>query len=83
MSTVIDFMTDLVHDPAVVERFEQNPTAVLDAAGLDAEKRYASSEAQLWTRDFVAANGSLTLSDPGPDPLPDPDPFPDNPLVHA
>lgn len=75
MSTVLDFMTQLAANPRQQVSFNQNPEQSLRDAGFEA------GEAQdvLKTRDFAMVNGSLTLSDPGPDPLPDPDPFPGGP----
>ncbi|CAM2009836.1 hypothetical protein [Acanthopleuribacter pedis] len=77
MSTVLDFMTQLAADPRQQADFAQNPEQSLRAAGFAAGSQEARDV--LKTRDFAMVNGSLTLSDPGPDPLPDPDPFPGGP----
>ncbi len=77
MSTVLEFMTQLAADPRRQVAFEQNPEQSLRDAGFSAGSDVAADVLQ--TRDFAMVNGSLTLSDPGPDPLPDPDPFPGGP----
>lgn len=89
MTDLFQFLTDLAIDPDKQVLFEEDPTAVIDAAALsEADKAVLNSRDRatvitalgrdLATEELVAVMGGCYLTDPGPDPEPDPDPVPED-----
>ncbi|NEP00473.1 MAG: hypothetical protein F6K58_17680 [Symploca sp. SIO2E9] len=80
MSKLFHLLTDLAIDPKKESVFINNPSSLMDEAGLsEAEQSAISSKeaakiAALFADERVPL--AITSGDPGPDPLPDPDPFP-------
>ena len=87
MSSLFHFLTDMAVDPKKQIMFEEDPQAMIAAAGLSDQIGSDSGDRVQWTEVFVdelethelvAVIGNCAASDPGPDPTPDPDPFPGN-----
>lgn len=80
MSQLFHLLTDLALAPNKQRVFINNPSALMDEAGLSEAEQAAmlSKEAAKIAALFADQPVPLavTMADPGPDPLPDPDPGP-------
>jgi hypothetical protein len=80
MSNLLDLLTDLALDTKKQSAFLNNPSSLMDEAGLSETEQTAIASKEtakivaLFAGDRVPL--AITFVDPGPDPSPDPDPFP-------